>query len=244
MTVFFKSLRRDIAVLCIVGGFFVLFSILYAIEIMEFFGFEDPPNFATLIVEIGVGVLIAIVVYLISTKQQKKMEGITGDIKKILDEQQATKRRLQTEYARGILTLISFARSEIFAMKVQIKFLRRLDLQKIVKTTEQLEEEESRRKQFESNLKRLRVIMTESNIEPKTIVEIFDEQTMLSYDEMWKMFVFTDSLLHMGQNYYESLMEQFIKTGVDASEKLHEILIKHIPENQRKGYPLRTTEPS
>ena len=247
MAVFFKSLRKDIASICILGGFFVLLAVGYANNIMSFFSFEDPPNFATLVVEIGVGILIAIVVYIITAKQQKKMDGVTEDIKKILEDQQLSKRRLQTEYSRRILTLINHARMEVHGMKVQIKFLKRLNLEpnKIIVNPEQLKEEENRRRQFESHLNRLRNIVTESNIELETIVEQFDEPIMLKYENMWKMFVFTDGVLHMnGEMYYESLMELFIKTGVKSSEELHEILIKHIPESQRDGYALRTTEPS
>ena len=141
---------------------------------------------------------------------------------------------------------MNHARIEIHGMKVQIKFLKLLDLssQKIVKRTGKLEEEQNRRKLFESHLKRLKGIMTESNIEPKTILEQFDESTMLKYEKVWKMFVFTDTLLFMGEEYYESLMEQFIKTGLEASEELHDFLIEFIPESQRKGYPLITVEPS
>lgn len=214
---------------------------------------NDLFNTTTLVIEVGVGIAITWTVYVYSKRlhseseqQQKNTKKITEDIKKILDEQQAAKHRLQVEYARKILTLINLARMEIFGMKAQIKFLKILDSssKKFVKTPEQLEEEESRRKQFESHLSRLKEMMTKSSVELETILEQFDESTMLKYDKMWKMFVFGDSLLSMGEKYYESLMEQFIKTGIESSEELHEILIENIPESQKKGYSLWSVEPS
>ena len=81
-----------LAVACIVtvGGAAALFSG----EILNTLGFDDPPNLSTLIVEICVGLTIALIVYRYSKeqhknnmKQQQANEALLSNIKNIVERQ-------------------------------------------------------------------------------------------------------------------------------------------------------------
>jgi len=214
-------------------------------------------NFVTMLsLAVGFAALgTAILIAHNQSKQSNRIEkaitdidGMTTNIHTILDEQQATKSRLQTEYARGILFLLNLARMEVHGLKVQMKFLK-LDESKdrkgkYIVPKEMRMSREKREEFFKGYLDKLQKIMTESKIEPKTILELFDESTMLKYEKMWKMFVYAITLLGVREKYHESLMQQMIDPGVEASKELHEIFIKYIPEFQKKGYRLMSVEPS
>ena len=190
------------------------------------------------------GTGIVILIYHNQSKQSNKIEELTTDIHIYVEEQKKKERRLQTGYARVVLSLINYTRMSIHGINVQIKFLKVLYSQQSTKymlTKEQLEEEKDRRKQVESYLNELRNTMTRSSITSEIILELFDEPTQLLYDKMWKMFVFTHSVFAMGEDFYESLMS-FINIGVKASEELHETMLEFIPESQKNGFTLQKVD--
>ena len=193
------------------------------------------------------GVGIAIVIYHNQSKQGTRIEELTTDIHSYVKHQKQKEGRLQTDYARSILQLINFARMPIHGINVQIKFLKLLYLQyrkKILWKKEHREEEEDRRKQVEMYRKELKDFMIKSSITPGMILELFGERSQLLYEKMWKMFVFTDALSTLNEDFYESLMKNFINTGVEASEELHKIMLELIPDSQKIGYRLHSVDVS
>ena len=76
------------------------------------------------------------------------------------------------------------------------------------------------------------------------ILEIFDDTTQMHFLTMWKMFGMGSSMLGLGEDDYKSLMTFFIQDGVDASKELYDILIKYIPDNEKKTTSLQSVDPT
>lgn len=128
---------------------------------------------------------------------------------------------------------------KVHGMNAQIKFLKIAMNQKF--SMERINEEKSRREGVRSYQRELQELMIKSSINQETLLQLFGESVQLLYNKMWKMFCWNDSLMAMGEDLFESFMN-FINTGVGASEELHDILIKYIPENQRKNFLMLPVE--
>lgn len=189
---------------------------------------------------------IAIVIAHNQTRQSARIEDLSSDIYSYVESQKKKEKRLQIDFARGMLGLINYARMPIHGINSQIKFLKLLDLQYPIKLKwkkQQFKEEEDRHEQIEMYVKELRGIITKSAITFETILELFDDQTLLLYNKMWKMFVYTEPFFTRREDYYKTLMD-FIDVGVEASEELHKKMLEFIPELQKKGYSLHTVKAS
>ena len=188
---------------------------------------------------------IVLLIYQRQSEQSTRIENITTKINEYVTQQKKKENRLQVDYARGVLGLINYARMSVHGLNVQIKFLKELlgdPPKKFRWKKRDLEKEESHRKQFVFYQNQLKETMARSSITRDMILELFDEPTQLLYDKMWKMFVFTDALLTMGEDFYESLMKHFINVGVEASEELHKKMLEYIPDSQKAGFALQTVE--
>ncbi len=58
-----------------------------AAKILEFYNFPDSPNLSTLIIEIGVGIIIALIIFTYTKKNEKQLKEALAEIKKMVKNQ-------------------------------------------------------------------------------------------------------------------------------------------------------------
>jgi hypothetical protein len=172
---------------------------------------------------------LVVFIYRQQSSQSTKIESYTKKTNNYVELQIKKHTFVQIDYARRLVVLMNIARMKIHGMNIQIKFLKKLAGNY---SPESIKEQEERRVSVRAYQRELQELMSNNNINPDNILTIFDDKVQKLYDKMWKMFVFTDSLMHMGEDYFESMMS-FIGTGVEASDKLYKIFDDIIPEGQK-----------
>ncbi|WP_371504273.1 hypothetical protein [Nitrosopumilus adriaticus] len=80
------SYKQKWALSIIAFGLMIIAFGLFGNIIIDNIGIKDPPNLSTLIVEVGIGIVIAYVIYSISNDQQKEMKDLVTTINTQQDE--------------------------------------------------------------------------------------------------------------------------------------------------------------
>lgn len=163
------------------------------------------------------------------SSQTTKIEEYTEDTNNYILLQKKKHVILQIDYARRLTVLMNLARMKIHGMNIQIKFLKKLDGNY---SPESIQEQKGRRDSIRQYQNELQELMSKASLSTDIILETFNEKVQNLYNKMWKMFVYTDNLMHMGEPFFESMM-RFIETGVEASDELYKILDEIIPDDQK-----------
>ena len=103
-----------------VATFLIIIAVNYIFTDQEWM---QPPSQATIIVEVSVGIFIATVVYVISRKEQNRLEGLIkitnkqqSELKIVIDEQKsAREKRRETAYI-GIFSNLSFTATHLHTL--------------------------------------------------------------------------------------------------------------------------------
>lgn len=80
---------QKILLIIVIGAFFVVITgiAFFSQIILDLTGWRDPPNLSTLIIEIGVGIIIAYIVFSFSKKSEKQNRETLEKIEKMISEE-------------------------------------------------------------------------------------------------------------------------------------------------------------